>query len=220
MAELLSAMRSAWIGMFHDVIRAVPHIPPRPISAAASDYCELPMRIHIAAAILFLAVGPVHADPARDALTNLVKCADITDASQRLACFDAATAGARAALAAPAAAAVPPAKEKNIIDWFGFQASKPVTKAEDFGKPAPKAVPDEVTEISSGVIEFAKTARGKALFVLDNGQVWRQIDGDSTDVYAPASGEKMKVTIEAGVFNSYNLTIAGRNGLIKVTRLK
>lgn len=222
MAELLSAMRSAWIGTFHDVIRAVPHIPPRPISAAASDHCELPMRIHIAAAILFLAVGPVHADPARDALTNLVKCADITDASQRLACFDAATAGARAALAAPApaAAAAPPAKEKNIIDWFGFPKSQPVTKTEDFGKPAPEPAPNEVTEISSNVLEFAKTARGKALWVLENGQVWRQIDGDNTDVYAPGTGETMKVTIETGVFNSYNLVIAGRKGLIKVTRLK
>ena len=180
------------------------------------------MRILIAAAILILAVGQVQADPARDALANVVKCAEITDASKRLACFDAATAGAKAALAtpAPATAAAPPAKEKNIIDWFGFPRSAPVTKPEDFGKPAPEPSPNEVTEISSNVLEFAKTARGKALFVLENGQVWRQIDGDSTDVYAPAGGETMKVTIDTGVFNSYNLVIVGRRGLIKVTRLK
>ncbi len=30
----------------------------------------------------------------------------------------------------------------------------------------------------------------------------------------------MKVTVERGALGSYNLTIAGRNGLIKVTRLK
>jgi hypothetical protein len=30
----------------------------------------------------------------------------------------------------------------------------------------------------------------------------------------------MKVTIETGAVGSYNLTIEGRNGLIKVSRLK
>jgi hypothetical protein len=30
----------------------------------------------------------------------------------------------------------------------------------------------------------------------------------------------MKVTIDTGVFNSYNLVIVGRKGLIKVTRIR
>jgi len=30
----------------------------------------------------------------------------------------------------------------------------------------------------------------------------------------------MKVTIATGIFNSYDLTVEGRNGLIKVRRLK
>ncbi len=77
-----------------------------------------------------------------------------------------------------------------------------------------------MTQISDGVLEFAKTARGKAIFILENGQVWRQIDGDSTDVWAPAPGTRMRVTIETGAFSSYNLTIDGRKGLIKVNRLK
>ena len=70
------------------------------------------------------------------------------------------------------------------------------------------------------MIEFAKTARGKALFVLENGQVWRQIDGDGTVVLDPPQGKTMKVLIERGLLGSYNLTIEGRNGLIKVTRIK
>ena len=174
------------------------------------------MRSLILASILVLAAGQAHADPARDSLVDIVKCADIADSSKRLECFDAATVRAKGMLAAPA----PPAKEKSIMDWFGFPKSQPVTRTEDFGKPAPEPGPGEVTEVSDTVLEFAKTARGKALFVLQNGQVWRQIDGDTTDVYAPAQGETMKVTIDIGVFNSYNLTIAGRKGLIKVTRLK
>ena len=70
------------------------------------------------------------------------------------------------------------------------------------------------------MLEFARTPRGQALFVLANGQVWRQSEGDTSVVRDPPSGVPMKVTIENGFLGSYNLTIEGRNGLIKVTRLK
>jgi hypothetical protein len=39
-------------------------------------------------------------------------------------------------------------------------------------------------------------------------------------VLDPPQGKTMKVVIERGFLGSYNLTIEGRNGLIKVTRLK
>ena len=163
-----------------------------------------------------LLLSEAHADPARDALTDIMKCADIVESAKRLECFDAATTRARSALAAPP----PAAKEKSFMDYFGFAKSMPVTKPEDFGKSAPEPDPAEVTQVSSDVLEFAKTARGKAVFILENGQVWRQIDGDTTDVYAPAPGTRMKVVIEVGFLNSYNLTVVGRKGLIKVARLK
>jgi len=164
--------------------------------------------------------APVRADPARDVLAEVAKCADVAESSLRLACYDAAVARVKSALAATAPAPEVPAS-KSLLDWFGFsRADKPVTKQEDFGKPPQPAVPAELKEITAVVIEFAKTARGKAIFILDNGQVWRQLDADGTEVpYAPA-GKQMKVTVETGFLGSYNLTIDGRNGLIKVTRLK
>lgn len=177
------------------------------------------MRISFVAAVLLLTAGTAHADVARDALADIVKCADIADAAKRLECFDAATVRGKAALAAPPQAA-PVAKEKSLLDWFGFSKPDQPTKPEDFGKPAPPPTTGEITQISSLVLEFAKTARGKALFVLENGQVWRQIDGDTTDVQPPAPGTAMKVTVEVAVFGSYNLTIEGRKYLVKVTRIK
>ena len=170
-----------------------------------------------------LIAGPAWADASRDALAEMAKCADVTDAAERLKCFDAAIPRARSALAtpAPAAVAAPQAATKSgFLDWFGFaRPDKPATK-EDFGKPPPEPGPGEVTEITAGVIEFARTARGKALFVLDNGQVWRQIDSDGTAVLDPSPGRPMRVTIGRGALGSYNLEIEGRNGLIKVNRLK
>lgn len=175
------------------------------------------MRIAIAAALLLLTFSPAHADPVRDVLSDMVKCADIPDPGKRLECFDAAAARAKGALGAPLP---PPPKEKSFLDWFGFPKPQSVTRPEDFGKPAAEPGPSEVTQVSSTVIEFAKTVRGKAVFILENGQVWRQIDGDTTVVLAPAPGTTMKVTIETGFLGSYNLTIQGQGGLIKVNRLK
>src|SRR5215472_669391 len=161
------------------------------------------------------AAAPAWADAVRDALIEMAKCADIADSAERLKCFDAAAPRAKNALAAPEKL-----KEQTVtVENFGLpRPEAPATKAEDFGKPPPE--PKGITEITSTVLEFAKTPFGKAVFILDNGQVWRQLDADSSNVLEPRAGTKMKVTIEVGVFGSYNLSVEGRNGIIKVTRLK
>ena len=175
-----------------------------------------PLRILALACVALLAASQAYADAARDALQELAKCADIANPADRLKCFDAAIPRAKSALATPPTEI----KEPTVtVETFGLpQPEKPVVKVEEFGKPPPE--PKGITEITAATIEFGKTPRGKALFILDNGQVWRQLDADSTDVLPPQLGSVMKVTIETGVFGSYNLTIEGRNGLIKVTRLK
>ena len=164
-----------------------------------------------------LAPQLAHADATHDALAEFAKCADLANPTERLKCFDAAVPAAKNALGA----APPKAKEEaGSVQQFGFTPPpKPVLKPEDFGKPpAPPEEPKEITEITSTVLEFAKTPIGRMVLILDNGQVWRQLDADTTEVRDVARGAK--ITIEKGVFGSYNLTIEGRNGLIKVTRLK
>jgi len=178
------------------------------------------MRIALAVSTALLIAVPAYAQEARDVLEAVAKCAEIADPGERLKCYDAAALRAKSALAAPPPrqATTPPAV---TVETFGLpRAQPPVTKAEDFGKPAPPPAPEEVKSISSTVIEFAKTLRGKALFILANGQVWRQLDADGTDLPYPPPGTTMKVTVETGLFGSYNLSIEGRNGIIKVTRLK
>ena len=121
----------------------------------------------------------------------MARCSAISDSAERLRCFD---------------RAAPRAKEALI------------PKAEDFGKPPPR--PPDVGQVNATVREFSKTARGRALFVLDNGQTWRQLEGDDAQVLEPPAGTTIKVTIARGAFGSYNLTIEGRNGLIRVRRIE
>ena len=170
------------------------------------------MQIRVLAFISIFVAGAAHADSAADASAAIAKCAGIADSAARLKCFDAAAPRANGAPAAQ------PAREAPERDGFGFPPP-PVTRVEDFGKPPP---PPEITEITATVVELARTLRGRSIFILDNGQVWRQLDGDDADVQEPQPGKTMKVAIEMGVpvLGNYNLTIEGRNGLIRVRRVK
>lgn len=173
------------------------------------------MRVAPIAIALLLTAGLARADTPQDALSEITKCADITESAARLRCFDAAVPRAKNALAEHQAQ-----EKRGFLDWFGFsRPPKAVTRPEDFGKP-PAAGAGEITQLTATVTDFAKTPRGKSIFILDNGQVWRQLDSDTDEIFEPSSGRPMKVTIEAGSFGGYNLSIEGRNGIIKVRRLK
>jgi hypothetical protein len=137
------------------------------------------------------AVSPAGADGTREALGETLRCAALADPGERLRCYDAGAAQAKAAL---------------------------TPQPADFGRPASR--PPEVTQLTATVREFWKTNRGLAVFVLDNGQTWRQLDADGSQVLEPAPGTSFEVTIERGLLDSYNLTIGGRNGLIKVRRIQ
>jgi len=183
------------------------------------------MRIFWLLSGIILLSAPAHADPARDALAEIARCADIAGSAERLQCFDTAASGAKTALSAPVPAPVQQAavqteekEEGGVLSWFGL--SRPVTKTEEFGKPPVPTGPNEISEISASVLELAKNAHGRSIFILDNGQVWKQIDGDQTEVADPKSGETMKVSIETALFGSYALKVEGRRGIVKVRRVK
>lgn len=176
------------------------------------------MRFFTAVLVSLFMAGQASADPARDALAEVAKCADVTDSTDRLKCFDRAAALAKTALAP---SSQPAAEKRSFLDWFGFsKPPSPPKTVEEYGKPAPTADADGITSVTSSVLEFARTSRGLSVFILENGQIWRQSEGDTSVVRDPPAGQPMKVTIENGFLGSYNLTIEGRHGLIKVTRLK
>ena len=172
------------------------------------------MQIRVLASISIFVAGAAHADPTRDALAEIARCALIGDSSERLKCFDAAALRTQDAPAAQKAT-----EARGRVGGFGISLPHVVTRVEDFGKPPP---PPEITQITATVIELARTVRGRSIFTLDNGQVWRQIDGDDTDVQDLEPGKTMKVAIEMGLrlLGNYNLTIEGQNALIRVRRVK
>jgi hypothetical protein len=178
------------------------------------------MRLFAAILVPLLMTTPAHADPARDAMAEVARCADIADSTERLKCFDKAAVLAKSALAS-SPQPQQTAEKRSFLDWFGFpKPATPPRTPEEYGKPAPAPDAEGITSVSSNVLEFARTSRGQSVFILENGQIWRQSEGDTSVVRDPPAGQPMKVTIENGFLGSYNLSIEGRNGLIKVTRIK
>ena len=186
------------------------------------------------AGFLTLFSGAVHADPREDLLQAINKCAAVSDDKARLACYDAAAPHLRDVVSAPPQTmSTPPTKEEEK-SWFGFDlgglfggSAPSQTTPQQFGsettapvKEKVEAAEQEVDSISAGVTEYSFTFDKKFIVFLDNGQVWRQMQGDSDEAHFSRVPTDNKVTIERGLMGSYNLSINDSKHIYKVTRVK
>ncbi|HJW40778.1 MAG TPA: hypothetical protein VJ476_06055 [Rhizomicrobium sp.] len=194
---------------------------------------------HIAAAALFaLLPFAAQADQRQDLVDGMAKCATVNDGVARLACYDALTPQVKAAQGeAPAAAPAAPPPIADNRPWYDpdriFGVSpRDQTKPEQFGgenlaspPPAPGQVaaaepPPSLDSITATVADYSFNPYDKFLVVLDNGQIWQQLESDS-GIKAPFhKGEKNTVTISRGFIGSYNLVVNDDSLAYKVRRLK
>lgn len=135
--------------------------------------------------------------------------------------------------AAPQPAAAPPARDHawyDVANWFGWDdtAETSSDKPGNFGAenlpPPPDssgapARPKPLDHITATVTAVAYDMFGHFTVTLDNGQVWRQLDGDTGKVRFSKKG-KEAVTISRGAIGSYNLEVEGHTGIFKVRRIK
>ena len=196
---------------------------------------------------LVSSLNSASADPREDVLDAMGKCAAITADQQRLACYDAMAPRVRDALnVPPAALSAPPTKEQQQ-SWFGFNlanifgtAPAQQTTPEVFGaeKIPPKPVapaatettvassappppePEELQSISSVVTDYSFTPDGKFIVFLQNGQVWRELQGETTQPHFHKLASENSVVIERGMIGSYNMLINDSAKTYKVSRLK
>jgi hypothetical protein len=140
---------------------------------------------------------------------------------------------AQPTMQAPAPVAQAPAAQNNggtwydPTSWFGKDnPQKTSTKPADFGaealpqqKVASVDQPQRLDELRANVTAVAYNPLGRFTVTLDNGQIWKQLDGDSgTARFKNKSGDI--VTISRGVLGSYNLVVEGRSALFKVKRVR
>jgi hypothetical protein len=155
---------------------------------------------------------------ATGATPSAEECRAIANDGQRLACYDQLFPRA----AAPASA-MPTPPQAKVTAPVGTALPAPTTEAGIQGRPgAPSAAdnfglteaqqrraggpggPNFLDSISATVTGLQRTPRGAFVVLLDNGQVWQQIELDSW--VPPHKGDR--VTIRRGVLGSFMLVTA------------
>jgi hypothetical protein len=160
--------------------------------------------IWLAAALISAAALPARADdPAT--LQRFLDCRSITDNPNRLACFDAA-AGAVTAAEKPQPAKTPEEAKRSVEESFGHEALTAEQRHDE----------KQADSYRARVLVFSADAYGNLILVLENGQVWRQTDGEQTPLL---TGEQW-VTIRHAAVGSYLITIEGARRTHRFKRIK
>ncbi len=138
-------------------------------------------------------------------LRSAFACGPEQDEKSWLNCFYAAAEPMRARLGLASAVQAPPPRASAMPN--------------DYGLP-PKPQPGEVTHVKARMASYSFDGRHLFTVTLENGQVWRQVDGDTSYAHWAAAPGHYIATISNGVFGSHNLTVTGESGLFKVRRIK
>ena len=167
---------------------------------------------------------PLHAADDPGATTRgFIKCLELKDPAERLACYDRmAVAAVELGLTLPGASAAPAvasgvaaAAATSTATAPAPAASRSADAAEDFGLEQEKAQ-QALEAITARVVGGFRGWTGETVFELDNGQVWEQA-GSGRYEY---SGEDRAVVIERGFLNSFSLKPQGLNRTVRVKRIK
>ena len=149
---------------------------------------------------------------AQDLTRQLAACVAVSDATQRLACYD--------ALALPRQPPAPPQASTPPQSPAVLQPPTAQFGAEQLPRASNSAPAPENNSITATVNQISLTPFGRFVLTLDNGQIWRQLDADSAQFATPGNKATASVTISRGLLGSYNLQFAGQNALYKVRRVK
>lgn len=145
--------------------------------------------------------------PAPSPLAGMFACADLTDAGQRLACYDAEVARVRSAEQAGRITTLDAAQIETLSrESFGFALPNLAALLPHHEAETPRQMEATISRVTS--------REGKAAFVLDNGQVWRVVDS-SRNRNARAGA---KVTIRRAALGSFMLAPEGGGAALRVRR--
>ncbi|MEJ2513640.1 MAG: hypothetical protein P8080_02330 [Gammaproteobacteria bacterium] len=150
----------------------------------------------------------------------VVRCAQIRDDAERLACFDRVARQQREAIETPPPAPAPAAPAQPANSTPPPPPPAPASTADDFGAEQTQAAAAETEDSSkvmrTRIVGYFDGFTGDTELTLENGQVWRQTDS----ARLPVQETNPAVVIEKGFFGNYRLSVEGFNRSIRVKRVK
>jgi hypothetical protein len=176
--------------------------------------------------ISLVAVSPASAESLQGQLAH---CVRITGLLQRLACYDGAVKDAGIVASAlphessssEHAPPIPAPVMGAPALTSAAPASSPLPSGSSFGSESlPRArMPPSGSgrAIAAGVTSLAFDGMGRFTVTLDNGQIWRQLPGDTVLLHQTQVG---MVRITRSVFGNYDLSVPGLHANYRVERLQ
>ena len=159
---------------------------------------------------IIIALYPTTAVSSEPTLAKAVAaCAQIQDDSKRLVCFD--------NLAKKTADPKEPDSMAQDAQEAAFGAETLRAREKSFAQ-AQGQEDNSPKEMTFTILEAGKNRAGKYFFIMENGQVWRQLKADGGKFRIPKKVTGTDVTIKRKLFGSHLLTLKGHS--IKVKRLK
>lgn len=144
-------------------------------------------------------------------LQDVVDCRRIAESAQRLACFDAAAARLDEAASSGAVVVVDREQVQQARrEIFGFS----VPSFDLFGGGEGRAAPPPIENVEAVIEAYTRGGDGRLVLTLENGQVWRQIDGETASARRGAT-----VRIRRAALGSYLANIDGQIA-IRVRRVQ
>jgi hypothetical protein len=146
----------------------------------------------------------------------MARCDALRDNAAWLECNEKATAQMRAALTGSTSRPGP------AIPSQGRAAERGVARFGDDNLAAarPRASARTPRKLVARAQDVSFSKSGYFTIELDNGQWWRQIDGDTNYARFRTPANRNIVTIEHGFLGSYNLHIQGLSQVYKVDRIR
>jgi len=175
---------------------------------------------------LIIALGAVPAS-AQPLQQQLSRCLAIPGVLQRLNCYDSVAKGAGIppmASTAPVPHTAAPAYRAPSAPVYSAPVPAYVPPAPPASGLGSERLPSTIAAarrpdnaITAGVSAVTYDGTGRFTMTLDNGQVWRQLNGDQTMLH----GTRFSTAhITRGALGSYDLTVDGRHASYRVTRLQ
>jgi multidrug efflux pump subunit AcrA (membrane-fusion protein) len=145
-------------------------------------------------------------------------CARIVADAERLACFDKATAALSAEAARITAEREAESARLRQAEAAAAAAAQEAERRARFGAEGLGAAPDgsRLTELDATVAETFLDRARLLVFLLDNGQVWRQTDGTFKSLVQPGTQVRVKRTAMGG----YMLVIPSKGRTVPVRRIR
>jgi hypothetical protein len=147
-------------------------------------------------------------------LSNALRCYAIGDERQWLDCYYGAAQPMRARLGLVPA----PQKAAPPVRAMAAPALQPAPPLDRF--PQGPAIPRGSSQVVSPMVAYVLTNFHIFTVTLANGQVWRQLSGDTNYAHWKKPAPSYTVIITHGAFGSFNLRVKDMPGLFKVERIK